>query len=61
EAYGPERLLWASDWPLCVQNAPFETAFEPLAAVLGGRSSDDADLIWRENFTRVFTGSVDHA
>ncbi|GAA5149762.1 amidohydrolase family protein [Microbacterium pseudoresistens] len=60
DAFGPRRLLWASDWPLCVQDAPFDAAFEPLTTVLGGRSSRDADLIWRENFTRVFTGTVSH-
>lgn len=60
DAFGAGRLLWASDWPLCVRDAPFDAAFEPLTAVLGGRSSRDADLIWRENFTRIFTRTVSH-
>ncbi|MGB3375978.1 MAG: amidohydrolase family protein [Microbacterium sp.] len=60
DAFGAERLLWASDWPLCVRTAPFEASFEPLTAILGTRSNQDADRILRTNFVRTFTGVVGH-
>lgn len=59
-AFGPEKLMWASDWPLCVRKQPFSTVFEPLTAILGGRSSRDAERIWQTNFTRVFSRIVEH-
>lgn len=59
-AFGAERLLWASDWPLCVREDAFAHAFDPLTAVLGGHSSTDADLIWRHNFERILGGYSAH-
>lgn len=52
-AFGAGRLLWASDWPLCVREDPFAAAVEPLETVLGGDESADAALILRENFERL--------
>lgn len=53
DAFGPERLIWASDWPLCIRQDPFTATVEPVETVLGGATSTDAELIWRGNFERV--------
>lgn len=52
--FGADRLLWGSDWPLCVSAAPFAASVEPVETVLGGAGSADAELIWRGNFERLF-------
>lgn len=54
DVFGAERLLWASDWPLCVHNAPFGASVEPLETVLGGTGSAAGELIWWGNFERLF-------
>lgn len=53
DVFGAERLLWASDWPLCVRDAPFGASVDPLETILGGADNADGELIWRSNFERV--------
>lgn len=54
DVFGAERLLWASDWPLCVRDAPFAASVEPLETVLGGTDDAEGELIRRGNFERLF-------
>lgn len=54
EVFGPSRLMWASDWPLCVTRDPFTDTIHPLVDVLGGTDNPDAVRILRGTFEKVF-------
>jgi predicted TIM-barrel fold metal-dependent hydrolase len=34
QAFSPERLMWASDWPLVLRNTTYERWFEVSASIL---------------------------
>jgi predicted TIM-barrel fold metal-dependent hydrolase len=52
--FGPERILWASDWPLCVQAASYAVAREPAEGLLAQRGLGEWEAVFSENFQRVF-------
>jgi L-fuconolactonase len=43
EAFGPERLLFGSDWPVCTLAASYDRVLEVLREVLGGRLAGDLE------------------
>ncbi|HET7112600.1 MAG TPA: amidohydrolase family protein, partial [Pyrinomonadaceae bacterium] len=49
ELFGPRRLMFGSDHPVCLLAAPYERVLESFKAVLEHVSDDDRDLIFREN------------
>lgn len=38
EAFGPERLMFGSDWPVCLLGAPYDAVFEIVSAWLSRRA-----------------------
>jgi predicted TIM-barrel fold metal-dependent hydrolase len=52
--FGPGRILWASDWPLCVQAASYAVAREPAEGLLAQRGLGEWEAVFSENFQRVF-------
>lgn len=53
DAWGADRLMWGSDWPLCVARDTYRDAFEPLVTVLERRSSQEREAVLRTTFERV--------
>ena len=41
DAFGPERVIWASDWPVLTMNGDYEGWFEATDALLSGLSGAD--------------------
>jgi L-fuconolactonase len=50
ELFGPERLLFGSDWPVCEVAATYEQVMDVLTAILGGRPAG----IFGRNAARVY-------
>ncbi|GIE99385.1 amidohydrolase family protein [Paractinoplanes rishiriensis] len=40
DLFGPERLMFGSDWPVCELTAPYEEVIAIVEDLLGGRSAD---------------------
>ena len=40
ELFGPERLMFGSDWPVCELAASYEQVMDAFVAILGGRPAD---------------------
>lgn len=41
EQFGPGRLMWGSDWPVCLLAADYETTFRTVTAALGALPEPD--------------------
>jgi L-fuconolactonase len=41
EAFGPDRLMFGSDWPVCLLAGSYRRVFEALREVLGPLSEDE--------------------
>jgi L-fuconolactonase len=46
EAFGPKRLMYGSDWPVCELAGSYEIVFAALNEVLGPISTDEQDQIF---------------
>jgi len=46
DAFGPQRLMFGSDWPVCLVAASYERVVEAGAALFAGLSSDEQADLW---------------
>jgi len=53
DAFGPERLLWASDWPWIKEEPGYCELLEMVERHLPGLSADEVDLVMGGNAQRV--------
>lgn len=49
EAFGTDRLLFGSDWPVCLLAAPYDRVVELVEAYFDGFSETEKAKIWGEN------------
>lgn len=54
EAFGPERCMYGSDWPVCELAATYEQAFGALKEVLGEVSESEAQLIFGDTAKKFY-------
>ncbi|MGH8867794.1 MAG: amidohydrolase family protein [Actinomycetes bacterium] len=54
EAFGPQRLLFGSDWPVCLLASSYARWFETACALLDGLSSDERDAVLGDAARRVY-------
>jgi L-fuconolactonase len=47
EAFGPERLMWGSDWPVVLLEATYEQAYQTMRLALGPLHYDDEVKLFR--------------
>jgi len=45
DAFGPDRLMWGSDWPMVNLNGDYASWFEQVLSALGSRSGSDVEWI----------------
>jgi L-fuconolactonase len=48
DAFGPDRLMYGSDWPVCELAGTYQQVFDALQEVLGNLSDDERDHIYRK-------------
>jgi L-fuconolactonase len=46
EAFGPRRLMFGSDWPVCTLATPYERWVGAVEALLAGLSTDQRERVW---------------
>lgn len=49
ESFGPERTIYAGDWPICLQATDIPEWVALLDRALAGLSADEQRRIWRDN------------
>jgi L-fuconolactonase len=54
EYFGPQRLMFGSDWPVCLLAASYEQVLELLQALLSDLSAADRELIFSENAAQFY-------
>jgi L-fuconolactonase len=54
QAFGPQRLLFGSDWPVCELAGSYQQVFDALVEALGPLSSSDRAAIFGGNAARVY-------
>jgi len=54
DAFGPDRLMFGTDWPVCLLAAPYERVVEALRESLGPLSRADRDKIFGGTAARFY-------
>jgi L-fuconolactonase len=54
EAFGPDRLMIGSDWPVCTVAAKYEQVIAIAADFIEQLSPDEQQNIWSENAIRIY-------
>jgi L-fuconolactonase len=54
ERFGPHRLLFGSDWPVCELAAPYDEVLEVARAVLGSLSVEEATMVFGGTADRIY-------
>ena len=54
EAFGPERLMYGSDWPVCELAGTYQQVFEALNEVLGPISDHERALIFGQTAAKFY-------
>lgn len=59
QAFGPERLLWGSDWPVLTLAADYERWVEVSEVLIGELSPAQRAQVWHDNAQRFY--GLEHA
>ncbi len=54
DLFGPERLMFGSDWPVCELAASYEEVFHALKETLGPLSPSESEAIWGGTARRFY-------
>jgi L-fucono-1,5-lactonase len=54
EVFGPERLLFGSDWPVCLLAASYQQVFDATSAALSELSPAESAAVFGETATEVY-------
>lgn len=54
EAFGPDRLLFGSDWPVCLLAASYEQVVSAFHEALGGLSPSEQSAVYGGTASRVY-------
>lgn len=60
ETFGPARLMFGSDWPVCLVAANYEQVIEILDKYISQLSVDEQELIWYKNAERFYKLAIHH-
>lgn len=53
-AFGPQRILWGSDWPVCLLASSYERWVEATETLLNGLTPDEKDAVLGRNALRAY-------
>lgn len=54
EVFGSDRLLFGSDWPVCLLKTDYPTWIDTVATALNALSKDEQAAIWGKNAQRIY-------
>ncbi len=54
DAFGPNRVIFGSDWPVCLNGAPLREWVAALKQIIASRPADEQGRLLRENAIRFY-------
>ena len=54
EAFGPHRLMFGSDWPVCLLRSPYGEWVRTVEGLLGGLSDEEKTAVWGGTAGRIY-------
>ena len=54
DAFGPERLLFGSDWPVCLLASGYAGVVQTAERLLAGLAPDEQRLVFRDNARTLY-------
>lgn len=54
EIFGPKRMMFGSDWPVCLLASSYDRVLESFQSLLGELDEDDRNRIFGENANRFY-------
>ena len=54
ECFGPQRLMFGTDWPVCLLASPYARWVKTVEAMIGSLSDDERDAIWSGTAIKVY-------
>jgi L-fuconolactonase len=54
ELFGPDRLMWGSDWPMTLLTAGYAGTWQVLAALVGELAPAEQEQVLSTTATRVY-------
>ncbi|MDR7384998.1 amidohydrolase family protein [Promicromonospora iranensis] len=61
EVFGPDRLMFGSDWPVCLLASDYGGWMTTLGDLLAGLSEDESAAVWAGTARRVYQLEESHA
>ncbi len=55
--FGPERVMFGGDWPVCTQAATYRQWVEALQVIVKGRPEEEQRKLFHDNAVRFYWGS----
>ncbi|RXG11936.1 L-fuconolactonase [Leeuwenhoekiella aestuarii] len=55
EAFGPDRIIYGSDWPVCLAAGSYSQVLNVAKAFAGQLSKDERELFFYKNAQRIYT------
>lgn len=54
EVFGPDRVMFGGDWPVCTKTATFRQWFQALASIVRDRSAEEKRKLFHDNAVRFY-------
>jgi predicted TIM-barrel fold metal-dependent hydrolase len=54
EVFGPDRVMFGGDWPVCTKTATFRQWFQALASIVAGHGAEEQRKLFHDNAVRVY-------
>ncbi len=54
DAFGPDRVMFGGDWPVCTLGASYKQWFDALRAIVANRSESQQRRLFHDNAIRVY-------
>jgi predicted TIM-barrel fold metal-dependent hydrolase len=54
DKFGPERVVFGSDWPVCLLGAPLRAWVDALAEIIAERPQEQRDSLWHANAKKFY-------
>lgn len=52
--FGPDRVMFGGDWPVCTKTATYRQWFQALASIVSDRSAEEKRKLFHDNAVRVY-------
>lgn len=55
DSFGPDRVVFGGDWPVCLTGAPLRQWVDALAEIISSRPADEQARLWSGNAKKHYT------